>query len=159
MIESAANLVLQEGLCATPPTCVACADAANADRVGAVSVVAAGHAVFACGGRAQSGCPVKQEPTKAITQRIAWRCRSPLPSGKERGQVSRIPEPFDLTGSSAMGKPPMPWTVKAAMTGSSLKNATNKHKRNKKYLRIKILPKERTYRLQTLMAIPTGYEK
>lgn len=48
--------------------CVACGHEANADHVGALNVLAAGHAVFACGGRVQSGHPQKQEPTEATTQ-------------------------------------------------------------------------------------------
>ncbi|PAZ53826.1 transposase, partial [Escherichia coli] len=34
----------------------------NADVNGARNILAAGHAVLACGGRAQSGRPLKQEP-------------------------------------------------------------------------------------------------
>jgi putative transposase len=48
--------------------CVACAHAANADHVGAINVLRAGHARFACGGMAQSGRPMKQEPAEATTQ-------------------------------------------------------------------------------------------
>ncbi|WP_429500855.1 RNA-guided endonuclease InsQ/TnpB family protein (plasmid) [Robbsia andropogonis] len=48
--------------------CVACGHEANADHVGALNVLAAGHAVFACGGKVQSGHPQKQEPTEATTQ-------------------------------------------------------------------------------------------
>jgi len=50
--------------------CVECGFAANADLVGAINVLAAGHAVLACGGAAQSGRPMKQEPTEA-TQEVA----------------------------------------------------------------------------------------
>jgi putative transposase len=50
--------------------CVKCSHEANADHVGALNILAAGHAVIACGGTAQSGCPAKQEPTE-VTQAIA----------------------------------------------------------------------------------------
>lgn len=46
--------------------CVECGHEANADHVGALNVLAAGHAVIACGGMVQSGRPMKQEPTEAI---------------------------------------------------------------------------------------------
>lgn len=45
--------------------CIKCGHEANADHVGALNVLAAGHAVIACGGMAQSGHPAKQEPTEA----------------------------------------------------------------------------------------------
>ena len=48
--------------------CVRCGYENHADLVGAINVLAAGHAVLACGGRAQSGRPVKQEPAEATTQ-------------------------------------------------------------------------------------------
>ncbi|WP_322042672.1 transposase [Paraburkholderia sp. J67] len=44
--------------------CVECGHEANADHVGALNVLAAGHAVIACGGMAQSGRPAKQEPAE-----------------------------------------------------------------------------------------------
>ena len=50
--------------------CVRCGHEANADHVGALNVLAAGHAVIACGGMAQSGRPSKQEPAEA-TQALA----------------------------------------------------------------------------------------
>ncbi|MGF7137330.1 hypothetical protein P3T40_008843, partial [Paraburkholderia sp. EB58] len=37
---------------------------------GALNVLAAGHAVIACGGMAQSGRPSKQEPAE-VTQALA----------------------------------------------------------------------------------------
>jgi putative transposase len=45
--------------------CIKCGHDANADHVGAINVLAAGHAAIACGGTAQSGHLSKQEPTKA----------------------------------------------------------------------------------------------
>ncbi|MGT3348755.1 hypothetical protein ACVSUL_23195, partial [Yersinia enterocolitica] len=39
---------------------------ANADVNGARNILAAGHAVLACGGMVQSGRPLKQEPTEMI---------------------------------------------------------------------------------------------
>jgi len=45
--------------------CVECGHTANADHVGALNVLAAGHAVIACGGMVQSDRPTKQEPTEA----------------------------------------------------------------------------------------------
>nr|WP_112041724.1 RNA-guided endonuclease TnpB family protein [Escherichia coli] len=42
--------------------CRVCGYTANADVNGARNILAAGHAVLACGGRAQSGRPLKQEP-------------------------------------------------------------------------------------------------
>jgi putative transposase len=41
--------------------CVACGHEANADYIGALNVLAAGHAVMACGGMAQSGRPAKKQ--------------------------------------------------------------------------------------------------
>ncbi|MGS9112215.1 zinc ribbon domain-containing protein, partial [Salmonella enterica subsp. enterica serovar Infantis] len=46
--------------------CQACGYTANADVKGARNILAAGHAVLACGGRVQSGRPVKQDPTEMI---------------------------------------------------------------------------------------------
>ncbi|MCP3726188.1 transposase [Paraburkholderia sp. CNPSo 3272] len=46
--------------------CVSCGYEANADQVGAINVLAAGHAVLACGERVQLGRSKKQEPTEAI---------------------------------------------------------------------------------------------
>jgi len=51
--------------------CVDCGYAENADLVGAMNIKAAGHAVLACGGAAQSGTPMKQEPTEATMQEFA----------------------------------------------------------------------------------------
>ena len=51
--------------------CVDCGYQNNADLVGAINVLAAGHAVLACGGMAQSGRPAKQEPAEATTQGLA----------------------------------------------------------------------------------------
>ena len=48
--------------------CVECGYENNADLVGAINVLAAGHAVLACGGMAQSGRPAKQEPAEATQQ-------------------------------------------------------------------------------------------
>ncbi|EEO0260685.1 IS200/IS605 family element transposase accessory protein TnpB [Salmonella enterica] len=45
--------------------CQACGYTANADVNGARNILAAGHAVLACGGMVQSGHPMKQEPTEA----------------------------------------------------------------------------------------------
>ena len=45
--------------------CVECGFEENADLVGAINILAAGHAVLACGGMAQSGRPAKQEPAEA----------------------------------------------------------------------------------------------
>ncbi|MDL4915527.1 MAG: transposase [Enterobacterales bacterium endosymbiont of Blomia tropicalis] len=46
--------------------CLACGYTANADVNGARNILAAGHAVLACGGMVQSGRPLKQEPTEMI---------------------------------------------------------------------------------------------
>lgn len=51
--------------------CVECGYENNADLVGAINILAAGHAVLACGGAAQSGRPAKQAPTEATTQELA----------------------------------------------------------------------------------------
>lgn len=51
--------------------CVDCGFEENADLVGAINILAAGHAVLACGGMVQSGRPVKQEPAEATTQGFA----------------------------------------------------------------------------------------
>ena len=45
--------------------CQVCGYTENADINGARNILAAGHAVLACGGRVQSGRPSKQEPTGA----------------------------------------------------------------------------------------------
>ena len=50
--------------------CVECGYEANADLVGAINVLAAGHAVLACGGTAQSGRPMKQEPAEATAREL-----------------------------------------------------------------------------------------
>ncbi|MCT8348153.1 transposase, partial [Photorhabdus temperata] len=42
--------------------CQVCGYTANADVNGARNILAAGHAVLACGGTVQSGRPSKQEP-------------------------------------------------------------------------------------------------
>lgn len=46
--------------------CLECGYTENADINGARNILAAGHAVLACGGMAQSGRPLKQEPTEVI---------------------------------------------------------------------------------------------
>ncbi|KAA1195278.1 transposase [Photorhabdus heterorhabditis] len=46
--------------------CQACGYTVNADINGARNILAAGHAVLACGGRGQSDRPLKQEPTEMI---------------------------------------------------------------------------------------------
>lgn len=51
--------------------CVECGFEENADLVGAINILAAGHAVLACGGTVQSGRPAKQEPADATTQGVA----------------------------------------------------------------------------------------
>lgn len=51
--------------------CAKCGFEENADLVGAINILAAGHAVLACGGMVQSGHPAKQEPTEATTQGVA----------------------------------------------------------------------------------------
>lgn len=48
--------------------CVSCGHEDNADHVGALNILAAGHAVIACGGMVQSGRPSKQEPAEATSQ-------------------------------------------------------------------------------------------
>ena len=45
--------------------CQVCGYTENADINGARNILAAGHAVLACGGMVQSGRPLKQEPTEA----------------------------------------------------------------------------------------------
>ena len=45
--------------------CQVCGYPENADINGARNILAAGHAVLACGGMVQSGRPLKQEPTEA----------------------------------------------------------------------------------------------
>ncbi|EPE2305256.1 RNA-guided endonuclease InsQ/TnpB family protein [Salmonella enterica subsp. enterica serovar Muenchen] len=45
--------------------CLECGYTENADINGARNILAAGHAVLACGGMVQSGRPLKQEPTEA----------------------------------------------------------------------------------------------
>ncbi|WP_421023156.1 zinc ribbon domain-containing protein [Paraburkholderia sp. A1RO-5L] len=50
--------------------CIKCGHATNADHVGAINVLAAGHAVLACAETVQSGRSNKQLPTEA-TQALA----------------------------------------------------------------------------------------
>ncbi len=50
--------------------CVQCGHAGNADWIAAQNIVAAGHAVLACGGVVQLDPPVKQEPSEATLQEI-----------------------------------------------------------------------------------------
>ena len=50
---------------------ISCGFEENADLVGAINILAAGHAVYACGGMAQSGRPAKQKPTEATTRGLA----------------------------------------------------------------------------------------
>jgi len=50
---------------------IECGFEENADLVGAINILAAGHAVLACGGTAQSGHPAKQESAEAIMQEFA----------------------------------------------------------------------------------------
>ena len=51
--------------------CVECGYHEHADLVAARNILAAGHAVMACGGVAQSGAPAKQEPTEATAPEFA----------------------------------------------------------------------------------------
>ena len=46
--------------------CLTCGYAANADYVAAINILAAGHAVSACGEMVQSGRSAKQEPAKGL---------------------------------------------------------------------------------------------
>jgi putative transposase len=46
--------------------CVECGYAENVDLVGAINILAAGHAVLACGVTVQQGRTVKHEPTEGI---------------------------------------------------------------------------------------------
>ncbi|WP_006318378.1 RNA-guided endonuclease InsQ/TnpB family protein [Serratia inhibens] len=50
--------------------CQICGYTENADVNGARNILAAGHAVLACGGRVQSGRPLKQEPAEASQARV-----------------------------------------------------------------------------------------
>ncbi|MGX8113439.1 RNA-guided endonuclease InsQ/TnpB family protein [Escherichia coli] len=50
----------------TSQRCAYCGHTANADVNGARNILAAGHAVLACGEMVQSGRPLKQEPTEMI---------------------------------------------------------------------------------------------
>jgi IS605 OrfB family transposase len=50
--------------------CVGCGFEENADLVGAINILAAGHAAIACGESVQSGRSAKQEPTEA-TQAVS----------------------------------------------------------------------------------------
>jgi len=47
--------------------CVSCGYSANADINAARNILAAGHAVLACGDPAQLGRSVKQEPAEVMT--------------------------------------------------------------------------------------------
>lgn len=50
--------------------CLMCGYSANADINGANNILAAGHAVLACGGRVQSGRPLKQEPAEVSQAQV-----------------------------------------------------------------------------------------
>ncbi|ECA5251725.1 transposase [Salmonella enterica subsp. enterica serovar Lomalinda] len=50
--------------------CLECGYTENADINGARNILAAGHAVLACGGMVQSGRPLKQEPTGASQAQV-----------------------------------------------------------------------------------------
>jgi putative transposase len=52
--------------------CVECGFEENADLVGSINILAAGHAVLASGGTVQSDRPAKQEPTEATTQETTY---------------------------------------------------------------------------------------
>ena len=49
--------------------CIVCGYQANADLNAAINILAAGHAVIACGEVAQSGASVKQEPAESTKQK------------------------------------------------------------------------------------------
>lgn len=51
--------------------CVECGFEENADLVGAINILAAGHAALACGGKVQSSRPAKQEPGTAARSGVA----------------------------------------------------------------------------------------
>ena len=51
--------------------CVLCGYSNNADLVGAINILAAGHAVLACGESAQLGRSVKREPAEETTHEYA----------------------------------------------------------------------------------------
>jgi putative transposase len=51
--------------------CVDCGYENNADLVGAINLLAAGHAALACGEMTRSGHSVKQEPAEVTTQELA----------------------------------------------------------------------------------------
>lgn len=53
----------------SPFKSLTCGYGADADINGARNIITAGHAVLVCGGTAQSGCPLKQEP--ANVSRVA----------------------------------------------------------------------------------------
>ena len=59
--------------------CAECGFEENADLVGAINVLRAGHARLACGELAQSGRSVKQEPAE-VSELLAHRSRNPLPT-------------------------------------------------------------------------------
>ena len=63
--------------------CVACGFADHADLVGAINILAAGHAVLACGEVAQSGASMKQEPPETDWRSRKRPCRrNPLTVGR-----------------------------------------------------------------------------
>lgn len=51
--------------------CIACGYQANADVNAAMNILAAGHAVLACGEMVQSGHSVKQEPTESTKRKVS----------------------------------------------------------------------------------------
>ena len=51
--------------------CINCGHTANADHVAAINILAAGHAVLACGENGSQSDSVKREPTRAVAQASA----------------------------------------------------------------------------------------
>ena len=62
--------------------CVECGHSENADINAARNILAAGHAVLACGEMVQLDRSMKQEPTEATTQLTAQCRRNPRPLGR-----------------------------------------------------------------------------
>ncbi|CAB3773377.1 IS200/IS605 family transposase ISAba30 [Paraburkholderia humisilvae] len=69
--------------------CVSCGHQANADHVGALNVLAAGHAAIACGGMARSGHPAKQEPTEGAVEPVGI----PVLRARRMSTTTTWPEP------------------------------------------------------------------
>jgi len=82
--------------------CVACGYEANADVNGARNILAAGHAVLACGGAVQLGRPVKQEPGTARGYPTVMGIPLLRREARRWGRMSNAPPMLKLSGQDRL---------------------------------------------------------